>query len=710
MNHRNRKTASRPGKPVFRERLCCCLTTAGFLALLLTGTAASALPASQTSAKPKFASTAKLGRPSPITNNSSATRPAPLPAKPANRSVAKFAPVSGKPAPAPVSVKSASKPVARSATVMAGKPTATPSKLAPVQTVHTSHAVPPAGKSSTKPANARTSSAAPAAYENETPTPTADDPNRARILSLQEALMHIVRGSVLGHLRVGMRVLDMATGHVLFSRRGSVLMDPASNQKVLATATALLRLGSTWRFRTEVSGLPPDGEGSIAGDLILRGSGDPSLRDTHLDAMAEDLARRGVSRIEGRVLGDPRRIGSDEIAVAGRSPVRVGWSAIEVHVRPGDKVGANALASVRPGFDGVRLVNQAVTGKGRNRLGVSVSRVGDHIQVLVTGKIGVGRHGTVIRRAPPGDTLYAAIQMRAALVRAGIEVRGTAGVYPGDGRDRLAGDGIDLRLASASSLGDTPAVLVRKGAGPTILAVHESAPLPLLIRRVNKNSDNEWAERVLEAAGAESYGGSANTSKGVHALREALTDLGVPASGYLPANGSGLGHQNRVTPATMADLLRRLYFDPRVGPDLLQSLSVGGVDGTTRNRFRGSSAAERVRAKTGTLNGVSCLSGYVGDKSDIVAFSIMVEGHRHRAVTSVRGAQVSAVNAMMRYARGTLGPAPAEEAMPTQDLETGGESAELEGEVDLPETAPTEKPGKDMDQMLKDFGKPGNDP
>jgi D-alanyl-D-alanine carboxypeptidase/D-alanyl-D-alanine-endopeptidase (penicillin-binding protein 4) len=546
--------------------------------------------------------------------------------------------------------------------------------------------------------------------ENETPVPTANDPKRERTLALQEALTHIVHGTVLGRLRVGIRVLDMATGNVLFSRRGSVLMDPASNQKVLATATALLRLGSTWRFRTELSGPPPDCDGTIAGDLVLRGSGDPSLRDVHLDAMAEDLARRGAVRVEGRVLGDPRRIGSDEASVTGRSPVRVGWSAIEVHVRPGDKVGANALASLSSGFDGLRLLNQAVTVKGRGRIGVSVSRAGEHIQVVVTGKIGLGRPGVVIRRAPPGDTLYSAILMRAALIRAGIEVRGTAGVYTGEERDHVATEGADLQLASATRLADTPVALLRESAAPAILAVHESVPLALLIRRVNKNSDNEWAERVLEAAGAETYGGSANTAKGVRALRDALTDLGVPSSGYSSANGSGLGHQNRVAPATMADLLRKLYFDPRVGPDLLQSLSVGGVDGTTRNRFRGSAAAERVRAKTGTLNGVSCLSGYVGDQSDLVVFSIMVEGLRHRAVNSVRGAQVSAVNAMMRYARGTLGPAPAEEAMPTQDLETGGESAELEGEADLPESAPTEKSGKDMDQMLKDFGGPGNEP
>jgi len=249
-------------------------------------------------------------------------------------------------------------------------------------------------------------------------------------LALQEALTHIVHGSVLGRLRVGMRVLDLATGHVLFSRRGSVLMDPASNQKVLATTTALLRLGSTWRFRTELSGPSPAGDGTIAGDLILRGSGDPSLREAHLAVMAEDLARRGVSRIEGRVLGDPRRIGSDEAFVAGRSPVRVGWSAIEVRVRPGDKVGASALVSLWPGSDTLRLVNQAVTGTGRGRIGVSVSRAGEHIQVVVTGKVGLGRHGMVIRRAPPGDTLYAAILMRAALVQAGIEVTGLAGVYP----------------------------------------------------------------------------------------------------------------------------------------------------------------------------------------------------------------------------------------------------------------------------------------
>ncbi len=131
---------------------------------------------------------------------------------------------------------------------------------------------------------------------------------------------------------------------------------------------------------------------------------------------------------------------------------------------------------------------------------------------------------------------------------------------------------------------------------------------------------------MLEAAGAEVYGGAPTGEKGVHLLREVIGELGLPPSSYVPRNGSGLGHANRITADAMAALLRSLYLDPRVGPELLQSLSVGGVDGTTRNRFKGTLAAERVRAKTGTLRGKSCLSGLVGDGPDVLAFSILVRG------------------------------------------------------------------------------------
>ena len=131
-----------------------------------------------------------------------------------------------------------------------------------------------------------------------------------------------------------------------------------------------------------------------------------------------------------------------------------------------------------------------------------------------------------------------------------------------------------------------------------------------MLRKINKDSDNYEAERLLEAVGAEVLGGPATTDKGVAVLRDVLSEFGLDPRSYLPKNGSGLGHSNRISARAMTDLLRALYLDPRVGPELLQSLSVGGVDGTTRNRFRGLPVARHVRAKTGTLNGNRSCRGW----------------------------------------------------------------------------------------------------
>lgn len=514
--------------------------------------------------------------------------------------------------------------------------------------------------------------------EKEAPPPVDSEPDRERIVRLQEALYNIVHGPVLGRLRVGIRVMDLASGRMLYGRAGTALMDPASNQKVLATAAALLRLGPAWRYRTELVGASPDADGVIAGDLLLRGSSDPSLRAEHLDDLAATLARQGVTRVHGGVLSDPRRLGADEVMAGVRSPLRVSRSAIEIRVRPGPRTGARPAVALRPDSDVFVLENRAVTrGRGRSRIKVALAvRASGKVQIVVSGRIPARHPGVVVRRVPPNQALYAAVLLRAALVQAGIEVWGPPGVGTGK---RSAADA--RHTAWVRPPWDAPVALEPLRA--EVLAVHESEPLPVLMRRINKDSDNEYAERLLETVGAEIYGGPATTAKGIRALREAISELGLPPNAYVSVNGSGLGHQNRITADAMADLLRKLFWDPRLGPDMLQSLSVGGIDGTIRNRFRGSPAAERVRAKTGTLRGKSCLSGYVGDGSDVLVFSIFVQGLRRGATNNVRHAQVSAVNAMMRYVRGAIGPAPGDETAPGIDYEAGDEILDTEAEEEF---------------------------
>ena len=151
---------------------------------------------------------------------------------------------------------------------------------------------------------------APGISGEEAPPPASDDRNHDRILRLQTALRDIVHAAF-GRLKVGLRVIEAHSGKVIFGRAPMTLMDPASNQKVLATTTALLRLGSDWTFRTEVYGAQPDDDGVVEGNLYLRGSGNPTLGARELDELANKLAARGVKRVTGGIIADPRRIGDD---------------------------------------------------------------------------------------------------------------------------------------------------------------------------------------------------------------------------------------------------------------------------------------------------------------------------------------------------------------------------------------------------------------
>jgi D-alanyl-D-alanine carboxypeptidase/D-alanyl-D-alanine-endopeptidase (penicillin-binding protein 4) len=517
-----------------------------------------------------------------------------------------------------------------------------------------------------------------ASVAEETPPPAASDRDRDRIVRMQAALHDIVHSVTLGRLQVGLRVVEARTGRLFFGRGAGSLMDPASNQKLLATTTALVRLGSDWRFRTEVYGPPPDPDGVVRGNLYLRGSGDPTVHTAEIDELATSLVNRGVTAVDGAIVADPRRIGDegpppwpDE-----RPSLVVNRGIFVVHVRP-TAVGEAPEVIVDPvapvDASGVPLdlvvTNSARTqAPHRGRLAVQVDAADGVVRVDVSGTIGFGGLADVFRRRVVHMPLASAILLRGALLRVGVRVRDRA------------------------SIGTRPA-------RTELLATHLSAPLALLLRQINKDSDNDEAERLLETVGAEVLGGSATTEKGLTVLRAVISDLGLDPRSYLPQNASGLGHGNRITAMAMTKLLRALYLDPRVGPELLQSLSVGGVDGTTRNRFRGTLAAHHVRAKTGTLTGKSVLSGLVGDGDDVVVFSIMVQGIRGRALAAVRGAQVAAVETMMRYvkerggARIDLTPA-FEQASIGTDYEPGeevmfaeGEAAEEETETSTEQTA-----------------------
>lgn len=449
-----------------------------------------------------------------------------------------------------------------------------------------------------------------------------DDPREQRIAKLRERLLEVLHDAPLNRTRVGMEVMQASNGDVLFAHNAARPFNPASNTKMLTTAAAMSYLGADFRYHTALYGPEPDADGVIRGDVVLRGSGDPSLTTTDVAEIARALSARGVQRIEGDLYADPRfhaRGHKPSDPGDGEGALILNRNTYGVRVRPGD-VGHAALVSVEPRVELFTVENQATTVHGkRSRLRIDSYRKDDHLVVTVRGRIADNRGEYVDLRRLADGSLLAASVLRVALTDFGIELGGRV----------RAGNVVSTSL----------------------LAEHVSAPLSEVCRISNKPSNNFVAEAIYKTLGGELYGMPGTLAKGTRAVIDYLSSVGIKPGAYRIVNGSGLTHENRITPADLSTMLRKIYYDLSVAPEFLASLAVAGIDGTIRNRFLGTDAVGLVRAKTGTLTGVSALSGYVGEKDDVLIFSIFVEGFRHRRTNEVRHAQVRMVEAMLSYLR-----------------------------------------------------------
>ena len=417
----------------------------------------------------------------------------------------------------------------------------------------------------------------------------------------------------LGRARVAVAVTDLATGKELWSHEADKGMNLASNAKLLTSVAALATLGSGFRWHTAVYAVGLDDRtGKVDGDLYIRGKGDPTLSVADLRALAADVAARGVRQVEGRLVIDasyfdnqiePPHYEEQKSERAGfRAPIAsfgVARSAVEVVVvaEPGGK---DARVRLDPeAGDYIRLTKHEVksVAAGRSRIAVETKLVPGHIDIEVTGQIRAVDGSYELRRRVEDPARFAAEVFRRLLADQGVRVKEKA-------------------------IGSGPVPGAAK-----LVAQHDSAPLAHVLREMNKLSDNFVAETVLKTLGAETRGtpGPATWADGTRAVQTYLATIGLPAGAYRADNGSGLFGASEVSAHQVVTLLGAAHADYRVGPDLLASLPVGGVDGTLARRWIGHPAKGRVRAKTGTLDKVITLAGYLAVSSaHPLAFAILV--------------------------------------------------------------------------------------
>ncbi len=414
---------------------------------------------------------------------------------------------------------------------------------------------------------------------------------------------------LIARAKVAYAVIDLTTGKELVSHDPDKGLNLASNAKLLTSMAALSALGGGFRWRTAVFAAVPDATGTVAGDLYIRGRGDPVLSVEHLRKLAAEVKARGIHTIEGRLVVDagyfdgvtePPHFGEQPNEHAGfRAPISsfaVAQSSYTVEV-VAEPDGA-ARVRIDPELpDYLTITKQEVTSvtEGRTRLRVDAKRKQDRVEIEVTGTIRRGGGSWDPKRRVDDPTRFAAEVFKKA----------------------LADEGVRLKQRSIA-LGPVPV-------SARLVAAHDSPTLADVLRAMNKHSDNNIAETVLKTLGAETKttAGACTWTDATDALHTQLAKLGL-VSKYRCENGSGLYASTEVSAHQLVSLLAAAHKDYRIGPDLVASLPVGGQDGTLARRWVGKPAQGRVRAKTGTLDKVSTLSGFIGvDSGHLLAFAIL---------------------------------------------------------------------------------------
>lgn len=431
---------------------------------------------------------------------------------------------------------------------------------------------------------------------------------------------------------VSIVVADAATGERLHQRDSGDRLMPASNTKLATSAAAMAVLGPDHRFSTDVLTTGRRQGATLAGDLYLRGSGDPTLLAADYRRLAADVAAAGIKRVTGHLVADDTRFDDQRL---GRS-----WSAddesayysaqisaltlapdtdydagtIVVEVAPGARPGDRPRVRLTPPTDYVRLdVSATTVDEGRPDT-LAVSREHGTNTLAISGSVPIGAAAAKEWIAVWQPTGYAADVFAVALAEHGVRVSGTP------------------RLGRPTPVGARP------------LASHRSMPLRELMHPFMKLSNNMHAEALTKEMGHRTAG-QGTWDAGLAAISAQLQKEGVSTATLRQADGSGLSRMNAFPAAELAALLLSVR-EASWFTDWYASLPVAcapdrAVGGTLRSRMCGTPAALNARGKTGSLTGASALSGYVTDAAGReLVYSIVLNNYLASSVKSIEDAVV----------------------------------------------------------------------
>ncbi len=450
--------------------------------------------------------------------------------------------------------------------------------------------------------------------------------------SLEHRLAQLLDVPPFDRANWGLYVVD-DRGRVLYQRNADRFYAPASNTKLIVTAAAAVLLPADYRVTTSLYVNGRVAGGVLYGDLVLYGRGDPTWSArcysvdtlapgacdsafTAIDAIADTIRARGIRRISGRVVGDGSYFEPTLIHYAWNAWDLNWWYAapvsglgfhdnsVDFHIAPGPAVDAPPVITWSPDLSLFTFENRArtVPAESSSTIGDNFFRKPGTWDVWAEGTVALGRKPSVESVALPDPNLYAARALVASLLKKGVAVEGGA-------------------------VGTADSLAYRGARGGAPVADYHGRPLADILFPILNTSQNWFAEMLLKILGRE-FKGEGSWSAGLDVERRFLTDsVKIDSTAFALEDGSGLAAGNLVTPRAFAQLLAYMHRHPKGAP-FLAALPHAGQPGSLLRRFVGTPLEARVIAKTGSIDRVNSLSGYV-ERADgrTISFSIQANSH-----------------------------------------------------------------------------------
>lgn len=435
----------------------------------------------------------------------------------------------------------------------------------------------------------------------------------------KEEMESLLQDSFFISCNSGIKVYNLTTKQDIFSRDQSKLMNPASNMKVITTIAGLVFLGPEYTFNTGIGYRGKIENGELKGDLIILGGCDPDFKLDSLGKIVELVKNAGITKISGGVLVDISRKDSlfwgegwmwdDDGAVTSpfMSALNINGNYVSVTVSPNAN-GGKPVVTTSPNTKFFNIRNEATTGVGVTDLQVWRDYLGRTNTIFVKGNISKTSQSKIYYFNVYRPELYMAELVKEKLIYSGIKIEGTTEIiYSGYDYQKL----YEFKNS------------------------YKNLIIPL-----NKRSDNLYAEMMLLALGGKSRDKNISFGDGKKYIDSVIVWAGKKPGNYRIADGSGVSRYTVVSTDLLVALISKLYYnDGELFKIFYNSLPIAGVDGTLASRMKNTVCYNNLRAKTGSLSGVSALTGYVKGKSgDMIAFSILMQNFTGSA-SKARGFQ-----------------------------------------------------------------------